>query len=161
LARAGRQAARWLRVAHRPRSEPATRTTLPLEADLHNEARVIISLDASKIADGLSFARDGATPLSAEGDPVAARINANLAGAFRVAAVETGGLPNPPNPPKPIDLPANPQGYPITFPGQIPLPALPIDNPLITTRIALGEKLFREPKLSKNNSISSASRHQG
>jgi cytochrome c peroxidase len=146
---------------HFARDPNRTSITLPVDLDLRNETRVTIALDATRIADGLSFARDGATTHSAEGDPVAARIKKNLAGTFRVVAVETGGVPTPPNPPKPIDLPADPQAYPITLPRHIPLPALPPDNPLLAPRVALGEKLFHEPKLSRTNELSCASCHQG
>lgn len=38
---------------------------------------------------------------------------------------------------------------------------LPGDNPLIASRVALGNKLFHETKLSKNNNVSCASCHQG
>lgn len=146
---------------HFARDPNRTRITLPLEVDLHNEARVTIALDAVKIAAGLSIARDGATTHSAEGDPVARRIRDNLTRAFRVANIETGGVPAPPNPPKPIDLPAHPQAYPITLPRHIPLPALPTDNPLLAARVALGGKLFHETKLSRTDSLSCASCHQG
>jgi cytochrome c peroxidase len=40
-----------------------------------------------------------------------------------------------------------------------PMPDLPKDNPLITERVALGEQLFHEPLLSKDNTISCASCH--
>jgi cytochrome c peroxidase len=145
---------------HFARDPNRTRITLPLEVDLRNEARATIALDATKIADGLSFARDGATTHSAEGDQVAVRIKANLSGAFRVLGIETGGVPTPPNPPKPIDLPSNPQAFPITLPRHIPLPALPSDNPLLASRVRLGEKLFHEPKLSRTNAMSCVSCHQ-
>lgn len=138
-----------------------TTITLPLDLDLSNESRITIALDPQKLLDGLSLAKDGTTTHSREGDPVTARLKVNLQQAFRITGVEKGGIPTPPNPPKPIDLPDNPKGYPITLPKHIPLPALPSDNPLITTRVALGEKLFHEPRLSKNNTISCSSCHQG
>ncbi|MDP4722113.1 MAG: cytochrome C peroxidase [Akkermansiaceae bacterium] len=138
-----------------------TTVTLPLERTPRNESRIAIALDAQKLLQALSFEKDGTTTHSREGDPIAARLKANLQPAFRIAAIREGGMPPPPNPPAPIDLPANPEGYPITLPKHIPLPALPSDNPLLTTRVALGEKLFHETQLSKNNSISCASCHQG
>ncbi len=138
-----------------------TRINLPLDLSLRNEARVTIALDPQKLLSGLSFAKDGATTHSREGDPVAARLKANLSNAFRIAAVEKGGVPTPPHSPKPIDLPENLTPFPIKLPGHVPLPVLPTDNPLIATRVALGEKLFHERQLSRNKSISCASCHQG
>ena len=135
--------------------------TLPIELDLRNESRVSIALDPRKLLAGLSFATDGATTHSQPGDPVAARIKDNLTHSFRVTNIRKGGIPTPPDAPKPIDLPANPQPYPISLPRHIPLPALPSDNPLIASRVTLGEKLFHEPRLSRTNTISCSSCHQG
>ncbi|MFC7338027.1 MbnP family protein [Haloferula chungangensis] len=146
---------------HFARDPNRSTITLPLDINLRDEHYVTIALDPKKLLTGLSFEKDGATTHSAEGDPVAARLKENLRSAFRIVTIQKGGIPTPPNPAKPIDLPANPKGYPITLPKHIPLPALPSDNPILTTRVALGEKLFHEPKLSRNNTISCASCHQG
>ncbi|MGB6221357.1 MAG: MbnP family protein [Haloferula sp.] len=146
---------------HFARDPNRTKITLPIKLDLHHESRVTIALDPQKLLTDLSFAKDGATTHSAEGDPVAEHLKTKLPSAFRITGIQKGGIPRPPNPPAPIDLPANPQGYPITLPKHIPLPALPSDNPILTTRVALGEKLFHEPKLSRTNTISCASCHQG
>ena len=146
---------------HFARDPNRTTITLPLELDLRNESRVAIALDPQRLLTALSFAQDGATTHSPEGDPVAAPLKTNLQSAFRITGIQKGGIPTPPNPPKPIDLPPNPKGYPLTLPKHIPLPALPSDNPILTTRVALGEKLFHEPKLSRTHTISCASCHQG
>lgn len=146
---------------HFARDANRTAITLPLEVDLRDESRVVVALDPAKLLDGMSFAADGATTHSAEGDPVATRLKANLQSAFRIVLVEKGGIPAPPNPPKPVDLPSKPTGYPITLPRHIPLPALPTDNPFLAERVALGEKLFHEPKLSRTNTISCAACHTG
>lgn len=146
---------------HFARDPNRTAVTLPIDINLRHETRLTIALDPQILLTGLSFSKDGATTHSAEGDPVSARIKSNLQAAFRIAGIEKGGIPTPPNPPAPIDLPANPKGHPITLPKHIPLPALPTDNPILTTRVALGEKLFHEPKLSRTNSISCATCHEG
>ncbi|MBK1830249.1 c-type cytochrome [Verrucomicrobiaceae bacterium R5-34] len=146
---------------HFARDANRCKITLPVHLNLRNESRVGIALDAKKVLTGLSFAQDGSTTHSSDGDPVAARLKSNLPSAFRITGIHRGGIPTKPNPPAPIDLPAHPKGYPLTLPKHIPLPALPSDNPVLTMRVALGEKLFREPKLSRSNSISCASCHQG
>jgi len=135
--------------------------TLPLEIHLRDEHRVTIALDAGDLLGNLSFTADGATTHSAESDPVAARLKKNLGKAFRIAAIEKGGVPTPPDAPKPIDLPASPKGYPITLPKHVPIPALPRDNPVLISRVALGKKLFQDTQLSRDNSMSCASCHQG
>jgi DNA-binding response OmpR family regulator/cytochrome c peroxidase len=109
----------------------------------------------------LSRHRGGATTHSIDGDPVVANLKTGLASAFRVAGIETAAMPRLKNPPKPIDLPANPAGYPLTLPRHVPLPSLPMDNPLLVPRVALGERLFHETKLSRTHAISCASCHQG
>lgn len=135
--------------------------TLPLDLKAHEASRVVIALDSRKLLDGLSFFADGATTHSIEGDPVVPKLKTGLNSAFRIKAVEASGMPPPADRPKPIDLPANPQGYPITLPRHIPLPALPYDNPVLKQRVELGEKLFQETKLSRTNALSCVSCHQG
>ncbi|BDS07178.1 hypothetical protein NT6N_22180 [Oceaniferula spumae] len=146
---------------HFARDPNRTKITLPIDLDLQTESRVGIALDPQKLLTGLSFAKNGNTTHSAEGDAVATQLKTNLQTAFRITDVRQGGIPMPPNPPDPIDLPANPQGYPITIPKHIPLPPLPSDNPILRSRVSLGEKLFNDPKLSRTNAISCASCHQG
>jgi cytochrome c peroxidase len=135
--------------------------TLPIDFEPRDASRVVVALDTWKVLDKLSFAADGATTHSIDGDPVVAKLKAGLASAFRVAGIETAAMPRPSNPPKPIDLPENPLAYPITLPRHVPLPSLPLDNPLLESRVALGERLFHENKLSRTNAISCASCHQG
>ena len=138
-----------------------SRITLPVHLDLRHESRVFITLDPQKLLKGLVFATDGATTHSQKNDPIAAALGKNLAKAFRIKSIQRGGIASPPHAPDPIDLPASPQPYPITLPRHIPLPLLPSDNPLLVSRVSLGEKLFHEPKLSRNGEISCASCHQG
>jgi cytochrome c peroxidase len=146
---------------HFARDPNRTAVTLPIDFEPSDASRVIVALDARKLLDGLSFAADGATTHSIDGDPVVAKLKTGLATTFRVAGIETAAMPRPKNPPKPIDLPANPVGYPLTIPRHVPLPSLPMDNPLLVPRVALGERLFHENKLSRTNTISCASCHQG
>ncbi len=146
---------------HFARDPNRTAVTLPLDLKAHEASRVVIALDSHKLLEGLSFAADGATTHSIEGDPVVPKLKTGLNSAFRIKAVEASGMPPPADRPKPIDLPANPQGYPITLPRHIPLPALPYDNPVLKQRVELGEKLFAETKLSRTNALSCVSCHQG
>jgi len=141
----------------------ANRTLITLKGPIKisGETNLIIALDLSKLLKGLSFAKDGSTTHSQTGDPVAARLRTNLSSAFRILRVApTRQMPPQPRV-KPIDLPAKLTPYPITLPKHVPIPALPLDNPLIKERVILGKKLFSETKFSRTNSISCASCHQG
>ena len=50
--------------------------------------------------------------------------------------------------------------YSLNIPDRFPGPVLPADNPLTVEGVELGKRLFYEPKLSINNSISCASCHK-
>ncbi|MGB0992020.1 MAG: MbnP family protein [Akkermansiaceae bacterium] len=141
----------------------ANRTHVILKAPIKitGETNLIIALDLGKLLKGLSFTKDGATTHSQAGDPVAARLRSNIASAFRILSVAATRQMPPQPPAKPIDLPSKFTPYPITLPKHVPIPALPLDNPLIKERVILGEKLFSETKFSRTNSISCASCHQG
>lgn len=146
---------------HYARDPNRSMVTLPLDFEAHDSSQVVVALDVIKLLGELSFSEDGATTHSIEGDPVPQKIKAGLANAFRVSAVETSTLPRPQIKPKPIDLPVNPEAYPLTLPRYVPLPVLPLDNPLLVSRVTLGKRLFDETKLSRTNTISCASCHQG
>ena len=137
-----------------------TRVELPIQLDINDNSQITIGLDLSRILDGLSFEKDGATTHSAQGDPVSIRIQENLTDAFRI--LNTGAkLKTPPvGKLQPIDLPTKPTAYPINLPRHVPIPELPLDNPIIKERVALGEKLFHDPHLSRDNSVACVSCHQ-
>ena len=137
-----------------------TRIELPIELELREDQQIAIGLDLDHVLSGLSFEQDGATTHSAEGDPVAKRIHQNLSKAFRI--LNSGTLEPTFSAPKlpPIDLPASPTPYPISLPRHIPIPTLPLDNPIIKERVTLGEKLFHDPQLSRDNTLACASCHQ-
>lgn len=145
---------------HFARDPNRVTVTLPVDLDLRYESRVAIAFDPEKLLAGFSFTKDGTTTHSREGDPVSERLKAALPGAFRIAGVQRGGVPQPEAAPKPIDLPAKPTPFPLRLPRTFPLPALPADNPLIVERVTLGEKLFHDPALSRTGKISCASCHQ-
>ncbi len=108
----------------------------------------------------VSFGKDGATTHSKDGDPVALSLTANLRGAFRLAAEagkkdEAVALPKP----KPLYMPAKFTPYRFAMSAVFPMPALPLDNPLIEERVSLGDALFHDASLSRDGSISCASCH--
>src|SRR6185312_5119361 len=94
----------------------ATRITLAAPLMLSNEIRLELDFDLAALLNAprpLSFARDGSSTHSRDGDPVSATLVANLPGAFRVRRVsalteaEIATLQ-----PKPLYLPTNATSYP-------------------------------------------------
>ena len=146
---------------HFARDPNRIKITLALDLDLSQETEIGISLDAIKLLDGISFGKHGATTHSTEGDPISERLKFNLTSAFRIAGTRRDNIPGPAAPAKPIDLPADPKPYPIRFPRHVPPPKLPTDNPIISQRVLLGEKLFQSKELSRNKTVSCESCHLG
>jgi len=138
-----------------------TSITLAAKIEIRDESEIILGVDLATLLEGLSFAEDGATTHSQPGDPIAIRIKENLPKAFHLLQVSQGiEMPRQPRL-APIDLPDSPTPFPISLPRHVPIPKLPLDNPLITERVTLGKKLFHETSLSRTREISCASCHQG
>jgi cytochrome c peroxidase len=148
---------------HLARSPNRTALTFDDEFDLTADAAADFSLDVPALLNArtpLSFAKDGLSTHSHEGDPVVAALKSNLAAALTLKAISSS-LPeiSRPSPVKPLYLPAKHTPYRFTMSGYFPIPPLPRDNPLIEERIALGEKLFHDTALSRDGTLSCASCH--
>ncbi len=127
---------------------------LDLAADLTQEVR----LDVTRLLNGLVIGPDTSSTHSRAGDPVAARLHAGLGAAFqpgdvhrgvrRVTAALAGTAPS-----------AGATPHPFTFPSYFPRPALPLDNPLTREGVELGRRLFHDPLLSSDGTVSCASCH--
>lgn len=141
------------------------RTMIHLSTDLNltQDCGLLAYFDLAHLLNAprpLSFRKDGVATHSREGDPIAAALVSNLQGAFRVHQVVAGqNLVRTIPASKPIDFPAAPTPYRFTLSKTFPLPALPLDNPLIIERIELGKKLFHDTRLSRDQTISCASCH--
>ena len=131
--------------------------------DLTRDARLELDVDLTPLLNApraISFAKDGSSTHSRDGDPIAAALVANLPGAFRVRQVlardtslaEAATM-------QPLFLPAKFTPYRFSMSAVFPIPDLPRDNPLTEERVALGEKLFHDPLLSRDGTISCASCH--
>jgi len=148
---------------HLARDTNRTRMNLSAPLDLTQDTKLELDFDLATLLNAprpLSFARDGSSTHSREGDPVAAALVANLPGSFHVRRVsaltpEQIAAANV----KPLYLPAKFTAYRFQMSATFPIPALPRDNPLIEERVALGEKLFHETALSRDGTISCASCH--
>lgn len=150
-------------VWHLARNPNRSAISLTAALDLRHDAGLLVHFDVAALLNApraLSFADDGSVTHSREGDPVAAALRAALPGAFRVYRIASAAPAAPAGPPvHPIDLPDKFTPYPLTMSRTFPMPDLPRDNPLISERVALGKRLFYDPMLSRDGSISCASCH--
>ncbi|MDB6110998.1 MAG: hypothetical protein JWR69_2748, partial [Pedosphaera sp.] len=148
---------------HLARDTNCTRITLAAPLLLTNETRLELDFDLAALLNTpqpLSFARDGSSTHSRDGDPIAAALVKNLPGAFRVRKVSslTATEIAAANP-KPLFLPEKVTPYPFQMSATFPVPDLPRDNPLIVERVELGRRLFNDKQLSVNNQQSCADCH--
>ncbi len=169
---------RWRSAADRPRDAAAkldgfsfhfandtnrTRIHLATAIDLTRDARLELDFDLAPLFNAprpISFVKDGSSTHSRPGDPIAASLQANLPGAFRVRRVsKVDATDITPAVVRPLYLPAKFAPYRFTMSAVFPIPDLPRDNPLIEERVVLGEKLFRETALSRDGTISCVSCH--
>jgi cytochrome c peroxidase len=149
---------------HFARDPNLTRINLPVQLDLGHDTAVLLDFDLAGLLNAprpLSFVSDGRSTHSREGDPICAALAANLPGAFRVRQIESAArAARQATPIKPLYLPDHFTPYRFQMSTAFPIPDLPRDNPLIEERVALGERLFHDPALSRDGTISCASCHQ-
>ena len=136
--------------------------TLPVEIELKGGTTVALDFHLDRVLDEFETQKQRSTH-SREGDPVAARLQQLLTGAFTVRGVRGAGVVTAPNPNEGETVGAAALvGTPYSFKIKrgFPIPNLPTDYPLTNERVALGRALFHETQLSRTNEISCASCHQ-
>jgi cytochrome c peroxidase len=148
---------------HLARDPNRTALTFAGRFDLTADAGAEFVFDLHTLLNGkrpLSFAKDGVSTHSHEGDPVVAALKANLPAAFTLQHISSS-LPEiaRPSPIKPLYLPATHAAYRFTMSSYFPIPPLPRDNPLLEERVALGERLFNDTAFSRDGTLSCASCH--
>jgi cytochrome c peroxidase len=148
---------------HLARDTNATRITLAAPFIITNETKVELDFDLATLLYAprpLSFARDGSSTHSREGDPISAALIVNLPGAFRVRRISSlTDAEIAVAHPKPLYLPAKFTPYPFQTSATFPIPDLPRDNPLLVERVELGRKLFFDRRVSINDAQSCAGCH--
>jgi len=148
---------------HLARDTNAVRVTLAASLEITNETRVELDFDLATVLNAprpLSFGRDGSSTHSRDGDPIAAALRENLAGAFSVRRVTAlTGAEIAIADPKPLYLPAKFTPYQFQMSATFPMPDLPRDNPLTVERVELGRKLFFDKRISINDQQSCADCH--
>ncbi|MBE2287819.1 MAG: cytochrome C peroxidase [Prosthecobacter sp.] len=148
---------------HLARDANRTPVVVKGDFDLRGDATAEINFDVATLIQGvkpLSFAKDGVSTHSQPKDPIAAALVANLPAAFALSSM-TSHVPDIARPSdiRPIDLPAKHTPFRFQMSRSFPVPALPRDNPLLVERVALGEKLFNDPALSRDGTLSCATCH--
>lgn len=148
---------------HLARDPNAVRITLGASMTITNETKVELNFDLAAVLNApypLSFARDGSSTHSRDGDPIVAALVKNLAGAFSVQCIsEMTEAEVAAAYPRPLYLPAKFTPYPFQMSATFPVPDLPRDNPLTLERVALGRQLFFDRRLSVNNAQACADCH--
>ncbi len=148
---------------HLAREANLTRVELPVTFQGGGPVTLRLSLDAGRLLQKVDFDKDGLSTHSRDGDPLAAKLGANLAAAFRVDSVSydlfqdlkpAAGTVTKSAPP-----PAGTHPNPLAVTQRFPQIGLPVDNPLTMEGVKLGEKLFHDTRLSINNTQSCASCH--
>jgi cytochrome c peroxidase len=148
---------------HFARTVNRTMVNLPVGLELNSATGIDIDFDVTSLLAAprpIVFGRDGESTHSRKGDVLAASLAANLPGAFRVRSIgSSGDLPVAGPKKTPLYLPADPQPFPFKMAATFPLPRLPLDNPLLKSRVELGRRIFSDTRLSRNGSLSCASCH--
>ncbi len=148
---------------HLARDTNAVRITLAAPLVATNETKVELDLDLAALLNAprpLSFAKDGSSTHSRDGDPVSAALAVNLAGAFHVhkitpltdAEIAVAH-------PRPLYMPEKYTPYPFQMSAMFPIPDLPQDNPLLVERVELGRKIFFDRRVSINDMQSCSDCH--
>lgn len=133
---------------------------LPLALPSQGVGTLNIRLDLKKVFRGqtqIDFEKHGTSTHSREGDPLAAILRQNIQSAFCVASIQ----PDRYQTVNVIQKSAKTQlrTFPLSISKRLPQAAVPEDNVPTIEGVALGERLFHEPRLSKNNQQSCASCH--
>ena len=148
---------------HLARDTNSVCITLAAPLEVTNETRLELNFDLATVLNAprpLSFAKDGSSTHSRNSDPLAAALKKNLVGAFSVSRVShlTDAEIAVAHPP-PLYLPAQFTPFPFQMAANFPRPDLPRDNPLTVERVALGQALFSDPRVSVNDAQSCADCH--
>ena len=136
--------------------------------DFRTDASVTMRFAVERCFDqpqGISLSDDTTSTHSRAGDGVAERLRDAVVGAFAldppVGSLRVTKTPGKPGAEKRfVEVGASTTPFRFKMSGLFPRPALPLDNPLTEEGVALGERLFEEPRLSGNDRQSCAGCHQ-
>lgn len=134
---------------------------LPLAFSGARSTTVRLGLDVAAVLDHGSVLKESTSTHSRDNDPLAATLMQRTTKAFRVIEVRTDLYqPIETTPVIARSIPAGATPFRLNISGRLPKVNLPADNSLTEEGVALGRRLFHEPRLSRNNSQSCASCHE-
>ncbi len=140
--------------------------TLPVNFRLGPGTVLRLQLDAQRLLARVDIAKHGDSTHSRQKDPLVVALSQALQRAFSVTALQqtvvantaTAGQLVLPARAAPAREPAQP--YPFNVGAHMPTFALPEDNRPTVQGVALGKRLFEDPRLSRDGSLSCASCHR-
>jgi cytochrome c peroxidase len=137
---------------------------LPVVLNLRASEQLPITLDVAQIFSGpavIELTDAQQTTHSRTNDTLAGDLCRNLEAAFAAGPARAFAPADPPTQAgAQLDTAPEATPYRFSFPRSLPRPNLPRDNPLTGEGVALGGKLFFEPRLSINNTESCAGCHR-
>ena len=136
--------------------------------DFRTDAAVTLRFAVDRCFDpssGITLSGDTTSTHSRAGDGVAERLRDAVIGAFAlnppIGLVRLAKTPGKPGAEKRIvEVGVSTTPFRFKMSGLFPRPALPLDNPLTEEGVALGQRLFEEPRLSGTDRQSCAGCHQ-
>lgn len=134
---------------------------LPLRFSGARPATVRIGIDVAAILDQGSVLKESTSTHSRDNDPLAPVLTQRTTHAFRILGTQADlyqPVETAPNVARTV--PAGTTPYRLNISERLPKVNLPADNPLTEEGVALGRRLFHDPRLSRNNSQSCASCHE-
>lgn len=141
-----------------------THITLHSPIKVEGPSELILNMSMDHLLSGehsIDFVKLGNSTHSRPEDPIARALKWNFEKAFDILTVQSL-LPEALSQAniKPLYLPREYAPASFNTSRRFPIPNLPKDNPLIRSRIQLGETLFKDRRLSADHSISCASCHR-
>jgi len=141
-----------------------TPITIHAPIRMEGSTEILLNLSIGQLLNGehlIDFVKLGNSTHSRPGDPIAAALKRNFENAFSIQAVQSL-LPEALSKSnvEPLYLPDEYVPASFNTSRRFPIPNLPKDNPLIQSRVQLGETLFHDKRLSADLSISCASCHR-
>jgi cytochrome c peroxidase len=135
---------------------------LPLFLDLQTDRSLQLVLDVAKIFEAphrITLSGASSTSHSRTGDTLAAHLRDNIEAAFSVQTIAPAKIVAANSAAvKPL-IASNATPYRLVISSLFPRPSLPLDNPLTEEGVELGRLLFKDKRLSANNSQSCQSCH--
>lgn len=132
---------------------------LPVEFRGGRPLTLALEFDLERVLAGIDFVKDGTSTHSREGDALAAKLKRNIEQSFRVRSVNYDVYQTPTFATAPAPLPPGTHALTPAMTQRFPEVKLPADNPLTQEGVALGQELFHDVRLSRNETQSCSSCH--